>query len=276
MTRDGNEGRQAAVALTIAGSDSSGGAGLQADLKTFTVHGVYGASVVTALTAQNTCGVEGVMAIPAGFVADQLASVVSDLDVKATKTGMLANADVIEAVAGSEYLERAGRLVIDPVMVATSGDRLLEREAVEVFRNKLIARAVLVTPNIAEAAILSGETPATCEAEMEAQGRAILNLGCGAVLMKGGHSGSDDAVDLLISRDGVRRFSTPRIDTRHTHGSGCTLSAAIVAHLALDFELDAAIGKAKAFVFEAIASAAQSPVGRGASPLDHLVGVAKR
>ncbi|MCH9807493.1 MAG: bifunctional hydroxymethylpyrimidine kinase/phosphomethylpyrimidine kinase [Alphaproteobacteria bacterium] len=262
------------VALTIAGSDSSGGAGIQADLKTFTAHGVYGASVITALTAQNTQGVDGVLAIPAAFVGQQLRSVVEDLGVRAAKTGMLANREVIENLSGSGSMQRVGLLVVDPVMIATSGDQLLERSAVSALCKGLFPLAKLVTPNIAEAAVLSGRPEARSEAELEAQGREILNFGCEAVLMKGGHmleAGPQDAVDLLVTSDSVRRFVSPRVETRHTHGSGCTLSAAIVANLAGGDDLEIAVEKAKGYVFRAIKSAAKAPVGSGASPLDHMV-----
>lgn len=259
------------IALTIAGSDSSGGAGIQADLKTFTVHGVYGASVVTALTAQNTFGVSGVHAVPAEFVALQLTAVLEDLHVGAAKTGMLANAQIIEAIAASPRLTEIGCLVVDPVMVATSGDHLIDRSAIDVLRRKLLPRATLVTPNLPEAALLASGPQANTLAAMEEQGRRILDLGPKAVLIKGGHAEDAEAVDLLITAAGVARFSSPRLETLHTHGSGCTLSAAIVANLAAGFELDRAIARAKSFVTAAIASAALDPVGHGRGPLDHLV-----
>lgn len=269
MNVDGQRPRP--VALTIAGSDSSGGAGIQADLKTFAAHGVYGASVITAVTAQNTKGVRGVYEIPGAFVVQQLEAVVSDLNVGAAKTGMLANGQVIKALLASDALENVGQLVVDPVMVATSGDPLLEPEAVEALRSGLLSRAMLVTPNLAEAAILADRAEATSEEEMEAQAGVILASGCGAVLMKGGHWHGEAAVDLLVTRAGVQKFASPRVETRHTHGSGCTLSAAICANLASGCPLGDAVGKAKTFVYEAILSASCSPVGTGNAPLDHLV-----
>jgi hydroxymethylpyrimidine/phosphomethylpyrimidine kinase len=259
------------IALTIAGSDSSGGAGIQADIKTFTVHGVYGASVITALTAQNTLGVRGVHAIPPDFVALQLAAVLEDLEVGATKTGMLANAEIIEAIAQAPGIAAIGKLVVDPVMIATSGDRLLEPSALEVLRGELLPRAALVTPNLQEAALLCDQTIADTMAKMEVQGRRILDMGCEAVLIKGGHGEGEEAVDLLFTAAGIERFAAPRIATRHTHGSGCTLSAAITANLARGLALERAVGEAKAFVSAAIASAAAHTVGRGVAPLDHLV-----
>ncbi|MBU2581557.1 MAG: bifunctional hydroxymethylpyrimidine kinase/phosphomethylpyrimidine kinase [Alphaproteobacteria bacterium] len=260
------------VALTIAGSDSSGGAGIQADLKTFTVHGVYGASVVTALTAQNTQGVHGVHTVPAGFVGQQIDAVLTDLDVGAVKTGMLANAGIIQAVADRLSAGFAGQLVVDPVMIATSGDRLIDPAAVEVLTSRLLPMALLITPNLAEAAVLCGSGEARSLEEMEDQGRRLLGIGAAGVLIKGGHGDGSEAVDVLVSEAGIRHFSSSRIETLHTHGSGCTLSAAITANLALGMELEQAIFKAKGFVAAAIESAARRPVGRGRAPLDHLVG----
>ena len=231
------------IALTIAGSDSSGGAGIQADLKTFTALGVYGASVLTALTAQNTQGVQGVLPVEPSFVTEQIRSVMSDLEVGAAKTGMLATAAVINAVVTTlkEFAEIP--LVVDPVMVATSGDVLLQADAIDAVRHVLLPRARLVTPNLPEAARLLDTTPAETEAAVEEQGREICNrFGCKAVLMKGGHGTSVDAVDLLIEASGkTLRLSTPRIDTRHTHGTGCTLSAAIAALLATGADLETAV-----------------------------------
>ena len=266
-----DDGRSPAVALTIAGSDSSGGAGIQADLKTFTVHGVYGASVITALTAQNTLGVRGVHSVPAEFVGLQLEAVFSDLDVKAVKTGMLASAGIIEVVASKLAAAFEGALVVDPVMIATSGDRLIDPEAVEVLLDRLVPLAAIVTPNLAEIAVLTGEDEACSVDEMEEQGQRLLDRGPQGVLVKGGHGGGAEAVAVLVTREGVRRYSEPRIETRHTHGSGCTLAAAITAHLALGAGLEDAISQAKAFVSAAIRSAATCPVGRGQAPLDHLV-----
>lgn len=263
------------IALTIAGSDSSGGAGIQADLKTFTALGVYGASVLTALTAQNTQGVQGVLPVDPPFVAQQIRSVMSDLKVGAAKTGMLATAAVINAVVATLQEFREIPLVVDPVMVATSGDVLLEPDAVDAVRHVLLPRAHVVTPNVPEAARLLDTTEAETEAQVEEQGREICTrFGCRAVLMKGGHGSSVDAVDLLIERDGpTLRLASPRIDTRHTHGTGCTLSAAIAAFLATGDDLTAAVRRAKAFIQDAIQHGARNPIGKGNGPVDHLYAI---
>jgi hydroxymethylpyrimidine/phosphomethylpyrimidine kinase len=259
-----------AIALTIAGSDSSGGAGIQADLKTFSALGVYGASVVTALTAQNTKGVQGVFPVPAAFVVDQLASVMSDLDVKAVKTGMLANAEIVRAVADDLQRRPKRPVVVDPVMVATSGDMLLDPDAVESVLRRLLPLADLVTPNLAEAARLTERPIATTLDEMMAQGRSILAFGARAVLVKGGHGAGSDAIDVLVSPDGHRTFSGPRFDTPHTHGTGCTLSSAIAALLARGLAMDEAVGRAKTYVGQAIAAGRDLGVGHGHGPVDHL------
>lgn len=264
-----------AIAVTIAGSDSGGGAGIQADLKTFTALGVYGASVLTALTAQNTRGVQGVLPVEPSFVVEQIRSVMSDLEVGAAKTGMLATAGVIKAVVTTlgEFPEIP--LVVDPVMVATSGDVLLQPEAIDAVRHVLLPRARVITPNLPEAARLLDASIAETEAETEAQGREICRrFGCRAVLMKGGHGGSAEAVDLLVESGGaIMRLATPRIDTRHTHGTGCTLSAAIAALLAAGDDLEPAVRRAKAFIQSAIEHGARNPVGKGNGPVDHLYAI---
>jgi hydroxymethylpyrimidine/phosphomethylpyrimidine kinase len=264
-----------AIALTIAGSDSSGGAGIQADLKTFSALGVYGASVLTALTAQNTRGVQGVFPVPASFVVNQLASVMSDLDVKAIKTGMLANAEIVRAVADDLQRRPKRPVVVDPVMVATSGDLLLDPDAVESVVRALLPLADLVTPNLAEAARLTERPIATSLDEMVAQGRVILSFGPRAVLVKGGHGAGSDAIDVLVSAGGSRMFSGPRFDTPHTHGTGCTLSSAIAACLARGLAMDEAVARAKTYVSEAIAAGRDLGVGRGHGPVDHLHAVRK-
>jgi hydroxymethylpyrimidine/phosphomethylpyrimidine kinase len=259
-----------AIALTIAGSDSSGGAGIQADLKTFSALGVYGASVVTALTAQNTCGVQGVHDSPPDFVRLQMRSVLSDLDVRAIKIGMLSRAETIAAVAeGLRSLTRAP-MVLDPVMVATSGDLLLQSSAVEALRSGLMPLAAIVTPNLHEAAALTGEPVAANEAEMERQAWLLLDAGAPAVLIKGGHGAGADSVDLLVSPAGVQRLSAPRIATGDVHGTGCTLSAAIAAGLAKGLPLETACVDAKAYVTAAIAAAARLDVGCGHGPTHHF------
>ena len=263
------------IALTIAGSDPSGGAGIQADLKTFTALGVYGATVITALTAQNTLGVTGVHQVPADFIAAQFEAVTSDLMVAAVKTGMLGDVETVMTVAGLLSRLKPPFLVADPVMVATSGDRLLDANAISAVREELIPLASLITPNIPEAAALLEEAPAVAELDMERQARQLLKLGCGAVLIKGGHGEGSEAADILVTADGVRWFRRPRIDTRNTHGTGCTLAAAITAGLAQGLELDAAIDQAKAFVWAALKSGADQKIGRGNSPVDHLFNVRK-
>lgn len=259
------------IALTIAGSDSGGGAGIQADLKTFSALGVYGASVVTALTAQNTRGVQAIHDVPADFVAAQCDSVFSDLAVAAVKIGMLSRAPVIAAVASA--LERhaaAIPVVLDPVMVATSGDRLIGEDAVATLRGTLLTRADLITPNLPEAAALLDEAVATSEAEAEAQGRRLLRLGARAVLIKGGHGAGAESVDLLVTAAGVRRFAAPRAATRNTHGTGCTLSSAVAAGLARGLPLPAAVAAAKTYVSGAIAAADRLAIGHGHGPVHHF------
>lgn len=258
------------IALTIAGSDSGGGAGIQADLKTFSALEVYGASVITALTAQNTLGVQGVFAVPPHFVAQQLDSVFSDLRVDAVKIGMLATPETIEAVAQGLDRWRARQVVLDPVMVAQSGDPLLQPAAVATLTRLLLPRAALVTPNLPEAARLLNRPQASSETEMAEQGRALLALGARAVLMKGGHAEGDDAVDLLISGDGVERFAAPRVPTRNTHGTGCSLSSAIAAGLAKGLALAMAVAKAKTWLTGAIIAADGLGIGRGAGPVHHF------
>jgi len=260
------------IALTIAGSDSSGGAGIQADLKTFHALGVYGASAITALTAQNTQGVRGVELATPAFVSAQIAAVMDDLDVGAAKTGMLATAGIIAAVV--EALDRAPNLplVVDPVMVATSGDVLLAEDAIASIIALLLPRAHIITPNLPEAARLLGAPIAVTEAEARAQAQALVTLGARAVLVKGGHGAGGTAVDVLVTAAGaVHRFERPRIDTPNTHGTGCTLSAAIAAGLAKGQALEAAVAEAKAFVWEALVAGRDLGVGRGHGPVDHLV-----
>lgn len=257
------------VALTIAGSDSGGGAGIQADLKTFSALGAYGASVLTGLTAQNTLGVTRVEAISPAMVAAQMAAVFGDIAVGAVKTGMLASAAVTEAVA--EGLAGRGLpLVVDPVMVAKSGDTLLPDDAVEALRARLLPRATLLTPNLPEAARLLGTTVAADEADMAAQGRALIEAGAGAVLMKGGHRPGADCVDLLVTAEDVRRFSAPRITTKNTHGTGCTLSAAIAARLAAGRGMAEAVAEAHRYLQGAIAAADGLGIGAGHGPVHHF------
>lgn len=258
------------IAVTIAGSDSSGGAGIQADLKTFSALGVYGASVLTALTAQNTLGVTAIHDVPPDFIGAQIDSVFSDLKVAAVKIGMLSRPAAIVAVADGLARHQAHTIVLDPVMVAASGARLLEDAAIATLKDVLLPRATLITPNLPEAAALLDLPPAREEAEMLAQGQALLALGCGAVLMKGGHGEGPESIDLLVSRDGVLRLSAPRHATRNTHGTGCTLSSAIAAGLAKGADLEGAVRAAKAYITGAIAAADALDVGHGHGPVHHF------
>lgn len=272
MTQSTGKRREGAppIALTIAGSDSGGGAGIQADLKTFSALGTYGASVITALTAQNTRAVTAIHEAPAGIVHAQIRAVLDDLDVAAVKIGMLFSPAIVEAVA-SALQGWDGPVVLDPVMVAKSGDALLRDEAVEALRTNLLPRASLLTPNLPEAAQLLGEAPAASEEEAAAQGRRLWQLGCDAVLMKGGHGAGERLVDFLVRADGsIRRFETQRIATKNTHGTGCTLSSAIAAQLAHGMALEDAVETAQAFTHEAIRAAENLDVGSGHGPLHHF------
>jgi hydroxymethylpyrimidine/phosphomethylpyrimidine kinase len=253
------------VALTIAGSDPSGGAGVQADLKTFAAFGVYGASVLTALTAQNTLGVSAVVDVAPALVAQQLDAVLDDLAVGAAKTGMLHAAAVVETVAERLAARPLPFLVVDPVMVATSGDALAVPAAIAGLRARLLPLATLVTPNLHEAGVLSGR-PVTDVATMREAARALVGLGARAVLVTGGHL-EGDAVDVLCEGDRIRELRAPRVPTRATHGAGCSLSAAVTACLALGLDLEASVARAKRWVTRAIAGA--PPLGHGARPLDH-------
>jgi hydroxymethylpyrimidine/phosphomethylpyrimidine kinase len=255
------------IALTIAGSDSGGGAGIQADLKTFHSFGVYGTSAVTAITAQNTLGVDRIHAVPLEDVRAQIDAVVADLRPHALKSGMLATAPLVAAVASAIREHALSRYVLDPVMVATSGDPLLEPDAVATIRSELVPLATLVTPNLHEAAILA-DMPVATTSDMREAGQRILELGAGAVLMKGGHL-EGDVVDILLGAGAERSWTRPRIDTRHTHGTGCTLSAAIAAALALGQELPTAVDRGIRFIGRAIAAAPGLGSGRG--PVNHFV-----
>ena len=265
--------RRIAVALTMAGSDPSGGAGIQADLKTFTVLGVYGASVITALTAQNTIGVTGVLAISPDFIGQQIDAVASDLNIVAVKTGMLGNAVTVEAVVNGIRRHGFKTVVVDPVMVATSGDALLSPDAIDAVRLQLIPLATLITPNLHEAAKLLGTSVAENVSQMEEQGRRLLGLGPGAVLIKGGHATGNEAIDVLVTQAGVSHISAPRVYTRNTHGTGCTLSAAIAAYMAQGLALEDAVRRAKRFLTEALIVAASQHLGAGAGPVDHLYSI---
>jgi hydroxymethylpyrimidine/phosphomethylpyrimidine kinase len=258
------------IALTIAGSDSSGGAGIQADLKTFAAFGVYGASAITALTAQNTKGVTAIHQVPADFVTAQIDAVFGDLDVKAVKIGMVSQRAVIEAIVAGLARWSPKHIVLDPVMVATSGDRLLAPDAIEALRIKLIPRAALVTPNLPEAAALLDGPVASSETDIEGQGKRLLAMGCRAVLIKGGHGKGAESIDYLFGEAGVVALAAPRIATKNTHGTGCSLSSAIAAGLAKGDDLETAVRHAKTWVTAAIAAADRLDVGHGHGPIHHF------
>jgi hydroxymethylpyrimidine/phosphomethylpyrimidine kinase len=258
------------AALTIAGSDSSGGAGIQADLKTFAALGVYGASAITALTAQNTRGVTGIHLVPAEFLRAQIDAVFSDLSVGAVKIGMVAQLASIDVITDRLKHWSPKHVVLDPVMVATSGDRLLATEAVDALRVKLIPLASVITPNLPEAAALLDLPIAADAAAIESQGRKLLALGCPAVLIKGGHGEGSESIDYLVRAGGTLVLSAPRVATHNTHGTGCSLSSAIAAELAKGAELEAAVRNAKAFVGAAIAAADRFSVGHGHGPIHHF------
>jgi hydroxymethylpyrimidine/phosphomethylpyrimidine kinase len=256
------------IALTIAGSDSGGGAGIQADLKTFQQFGVFGTSVIVALTAQNTRQVRAVETVPESMVSEQLTALAEDLPPAALKTGMLAEAGLVRLVARAIRQNGWGPLVVDPVMVSTSGARLLSTEAEEVVREDLLPLAALVTPNLDEAAILTGRVVHDLPT-MERAGATLLRFGAGAALIKGGHLSGDVLTDVLVTPSGVRRFTHPRIDTKSVHGTGCTLSAAVTAGLALERPLEQAVEDALDYVHRAIAAA--PGLGSGHGPLNHTV-----
>ena len=258
------------IALTIAGSDSSGGAGIQADLKTFAALGVYGASVITALTAQNTRGVSGIHQVPADFVTAQIDAVFSDLAVDAVKIGMVAQLATIDAIAEGLARWQPKHIVLDPVIIATSGDRLLAADVVAALRTNLVPQASLVTPNLPEAAALLDEEVAVGEAAIERQGRRLLAMGCRAVLIKGGHGQGAESIDYLFSGGGTIALAAPRIATKNTHGTGCSLSSAIAAGLARGEEMEAAVRNAKTWVSAAIAAADRFAVGHGHGPIHHF------
>jgi hydroxymethylpyrimidine/phosphomethylpyrimidine kinase len=265
----------AAIALTIAGSDSGGGAGIQADLKTFSALGVYGTSVITALTAQNTQGVQGVFNVPPEFVTAQISSVLSDINVQAVKIGMLSNVEIIQAVAKSLNQFKPPNIVLDPVMVATSGDRLLQDNAIDVMRREVFPLACIITPNLHEAAALLDEAVAFNEADMERQAFALIKQGAKAVLIKGGHSEGIESVDILVYNGAVTRFALPRVQTKNTHGTGCTLSSAIAAYLSLGFDLIDAVMRAKIYISGAIAASDRLQIRRfnsndGHGPTHHF------
>jgi hydroxymethylpyrimidine/phosphomethylpyrimidine kinase len=255
------------TALTIAGSDSGGGAGIQADLKTFAAHRVFGTCAITAVTAQNTLGVTMWRAVASDLVTAQIEAVAGDLGVDAVKVGMLANAAIVEAVAAAIAELDLPHVVVDPVMIAKGGDRLLEEEAVAAIRTELLPLAHVVTPNIPEAEVLSGRTIRSVD-DMRAAGARILELGPRVVLVKGGHLDGPESIDVVCTAHDAFELRGPRIDTRHTHGTGCTLSSAIAANLALGLDDRSALSRARDYLDGAIRHA--PGLGRGHGPLGHF------
>jgi len=253
-------------ALTIAGSDSGAGAGIQADLKTFAAHNVYGTSAITAITAQNTVGVTAVLALSPGLVAAQIDAIIDDIGAHAVKTGMLANAAIIDLVARKVAEHRLKHIVVDPVMVATSGDLLIRRNAVAALRSKLIPLAAVVTPNIPEAEVLTGMKLRTAE-EIKEAARRIVKMGAQTVVIKGGHL-KGPAMDLFFDGKEFTPLSAPRIRTQNTHGTGCTLSAAIAANLAKGEKIETAMANAKRYITEALRHSYR--IGSGHSPVHHF------
>jgi len=255
------------TALTIAGSDSGGGAGIQADLKTFAAHGVYGTTAITAVTAQNTLGVSGSVALSSDIIIAQIEAVAADIGVDAVKTGMLANAAIVEAVAAAIDAFALPHVVVDPVMFAKSGDRLLDDDAVAAFKVALLRKAFVVTPNAPEAEVLAG-MPITSPADAREAARRIHAFGPAVVIVKGGHFAGDEVIDLFYDGREFHEFRGPRIESRQTHGTGCTFSAAITANLALGRSVTEATERAKHYVASAIRHSLA--IGRGHGPLDHF------
>ena len=253
--------------MSIAGSDSSGGAGIQADLKTFAAFGVYGTSVVTAITAQNTQGVTGMLEIPKDLVQAQIDAVISDIGADAVKTGMLSSVELITLVADTIKSLNLKNVVVDPVMIAKGGDRLLREDAIETLRTKLLPIATIITPNIPEAETLTGITISNLE-DSSSAAKMIVDMGVTSVIVKGGHLIDNEAIDIFYDGKNFREFRSPRIETKNTHGTGCTFSSAIAAGLARGIELTDAIGKAKEYVTEAIRT--NLNIGHGHGPLNHL------
>lgn len=256
--------------LTIAGSDSGGGAGIQADLKAFSARGVYGMSAITALTAQNTVGVQGVHEVPASFVGQQIDSVMADIGADAWKTGMLANAEIIHTVAERARHYEVERFVIDPVMVAKSGDPLLREDAMDALRDELLPLAYVITPNHHEAEVLTGMEIRTVDDARRAA-EAIHRQGARYALVKGGHlPAAEDAVDVLYDGNGFTEFRSPRIETKNTHGTGCTFASAIAAELAKGYDVRQAIQNAKDYLTGALRAGATLHIGQGHGPVDHF------
>lgn len=258
------------VALTIAGSDSGGGAGIQADIKTFSALGVYGASAITSITAQNTQGVRGIQAIIPEILEGQIHAVFEDIIVDAVKIGMLHNKEAAQVVISAIDTFKPTKIVLDPVMISTSGSKLLEDDTIDIITRELFKRVTLVTPNIDEAAFLSGMTIRN-EEEMETAAYRLMEMGCNALLMKGGHLGKEEMADILYMKDQAPiRFTVPAIDTFNSHGTGCTLSSAIAAYLALGKDLREAVRMAKQYITTALSEGANVKTGHGYGPLNHF------
>ena len=269
MTNQQHSFKHYARVLTIAGSDSGGGAGIQADLKTFAALGCYGMTAITALTAQNTKGVQGIHGIPAEFLKAQIQSVMDDIGVDAIKIGMLHAPEIVDVVAWAIDHYQLKNVVLDPVMVATSGDRLIASETVQVLVRELFPRASLITPNLDEAVLLLGREISDASV-LETAGRDLLAMGARAVLLKGGHLPGDDVMDLLVQPNTPsERLSSRRIQSRNVHGTGCTLSSAIAAYLALGLGLSESLHCARQFIVQAIAHGADITTGHGHGPLNH-------
>ena len=269
MTNQQHSSKHYARVLTIAGSDSGGGAGIQADLKTFAALGCFGMTAITALTAQNTKGVQGIHGIPAEFLKAQIQSVMDDIGVDAIKIGMLHAPEIVDVVAWAIDHYQLKNVVLDPVMVATSGDRLIASETVQVLVRELFPRATLITPNLDEAVLLLGRDISDASV-LESAGRDLLATGARAVLLKGGHLPGDDVMDLLVQPNTPsERLSSRRIHSKNVHGTGCTLSSAIAAYLALGMGLSEAVHCARQFIVQAIAHGADINTGHGHGPLNH-------
>ncbi|MGI9275525.1 MAG: bifunctional hydroxymethylpyrimidine kinase/phosphomethylpyrimidine kinase [Endozoicomonas sp.] len=266
----GQNENHTAIALSIAGSDSGGGAGIQADLKAFSALGAYGCTVITALTAQNTQGVQGIFDVDPAFIRQQLDSVFSDLTVNAVKVGMLSQPEVINTVAKAISRHDVKQLVVDPVMVATSGDVLLHQEAIQTLKEVLIPKASLITPNLPEAAVLLGQERPENQEQMLAMIEPLLALGADAVLLKGGHLSGSKAVDFYHDGNTLHRLESDWVETRNTHGTGCTLSSAITALLARGYTMSEAVTEAKQYIASAIAHADQLVIGHGHGPVHHF------
>lgn len=254
--------------LTIAGSDSGGGAGIQADLKTIAALGCYGTSAITAITAQNTVGVSGIQAVTADMLAAQIKAVVTDIGVDAVKIGMLHDPEVVHVVAAAIKEYKLSRVVLDPVMVATSGDALIAPPTIEVLVKELFPLVTVITPNLDEASLLL-KRPLASRADLDLAAHDLCQMGAKAALVKGGHLAGDEVTDVLLSNGKLHDFSSPRIASQNTHGTGCTLSSAIACYLGMGYPLEAAVAMARRYILQAIAAGAGIKIGAGHGPLNH-------